>query len=252
MDIIFIPIYHFYLTSRMIYKKYIFILLSFILLSFILFISRVDNSITNEDKEYIKIFIGLEKKSPSLLSYTEQLELIKLIQKSVLTVAAPNIGIEKRKTREPKDLYLKKAGLCFDRSRVIEKILRYYGFKTRHISIYSTKETGSILKSLVTPGIKSHALSEVKTSKGWLVIDSNEEWVALDNKNQPISISEIIKNKKNIKARLLNDFPSFIFDENFFVIYGLYSRHGMYYPPFNIIPDINYSEFLYNLQFNLK
>ena len=78
MDIIFIPIYYAYLTSRMIYKKYIFILLSFILLSFILFISRVDNSITSEDKEYIKSFIVSEKKSPNLLTYTEQLELIKL------------------------------------------------------------------------------------------------------------------------------------------------------------------------------
>jgi len=228
------------------YKKYIFISLSLIFLFLVLFLSRVDNSITNEDKEYIKSITGLEKKSANLLSYSEQLELIKLIQKSVLIVAAPSIGIEKRNTREPKDLFLHKAGLCFDRSRVIEKILRYYGFKTRHISIYSTKKTGSILKSLITPGIDSHALSEVKTSKGWLVVDSNAEWVALDNKNQPISISEIIKNKKNVNQRLLNDFPSFIYNENFFVIYGLYSRHGMYYPPYNIIPDINYSEFVYN------
>jgi len=236
----------------MIYKKYIFILISFILISFVLFISRVDNSITIEDQEYIKSFIDLEQKSSSLLSYTEQLELIKLIQKSVLTVAAPNIGIEKRKTREPKDLYLKKAGLCFDRSRVIEKILRNYGFETRHISIYSTKNTGSIFKSLVTPGINSHALSEVLTTKGWLVVDSNAEWLAIDKNNQPISISEIIRSKEIVIKKLINDFPSFIYMENFFVIYGLYSRHGMYYPPFNIIPDINYSEFLYNLQFNFK
>ena len=34
---------------------------------------------------------------------------------------------------------------------------------------------------------------------------------------------------------------------NFFVaVYGLYSRHGRFYPPYNLIPDINYGEFIQN------
>ena len=230
-------------------NKIIIVVITLLLLS-ALYLSRVDNTITFEDKRFITdYFIKLEAGNPYKTSYEEQLNLIKSIQHSVFVVAPTQGSIDKRNTREPKDLYIKKTALCHDRSRVIEKILRYYGFMTRHISIYSTKETGSVLKSLLTPNIDSHALTEVKTSKGWLVVDSNEEWVAIDDKNQPISISAIIKNKKNVKERLLNDFPSFIYMEDFFVIYGLYSRHGMFYPPFNIIPDINYSEFLYNFQF---
>jgi hypothetical protein len=215
-------------------KKIIIVVITLLLLS-ALYLSRVDNTITFEDKKFITdYFIKLEAGDPYKTSYEEQLNLIKSIQHSVFVVAPTQGGIDKRNTREPKDLYLNKAGLCFDRSRVIEKILRYYGFKTRHISIYSTKNTGSIFKSLVTPGINSHALSEVLTSKGWLVVDSNAEWLAID------------KNKEVVTEKLLNNFPSIIYMEDFFVIYGLYSRHGMYYPPYNFIPDINYSEFINN------
>ena len=227
-------------------NKIIIVVITLLLLS-ALYLSRVDNTITFEDKRFITdYFIKLEAGDPYKTSYEEQLNLIKSIQHSVFVVAPTQGGIDKRNTREPKDLYLNKVGLCFDRSRVIEKILRYYGFKTRHISIYSTKNTGSIFKSLVTPGINSHALSEVLTSKGWLVVDSNAEWLAIDKNSHPISISEIIKSKEVVTEKLLNNFPSFIYMEDFFVIYGLYSRHGMYYPPYNFIPDINYSEFINN------
>ena len=230
-------------------KKNIFLVLSLLLIT-TFYLSRVDNQVTNEDEAFIKdYFINLDEVNPYASSYIEQLNLIKSIQHSVFVVASTDGGIDKKSTREPKDLYLNKAGLCFDRSRVIEKILRYYGFKTRHISIYSTEVTKSVLRSLITPGIKSHALTEVKTSKGWLVVDSNKEWLSLDINSNPISISEIIKNKKIVTEKLLNSFPSFIYMKDFFVIYGLYSRHGMYYPPYNIIPDINYPEFLFNLQF---
>jgi len=230
-------------------KKIKIILIIFLLIFSTLYLSRVVNTITFEDKNFInEHFIKLETDNPYETSYEEQLNLIQSIQQSVFVVApiTRGGGIEKGRAREPKDLFIKQTGVCHDRSRVIEKILRYYGFKTRHISIYSSEETDSIVKSLLTPGINSHALTEVKTSKGWLVVDSNKEWVAIDYNDLPISISEIIKNKKNIKARLLNDFPSFIFDENFFVIYGLYSRHGMFYQPYNFVPDINYSEFTSN------
>ena len=213
----------------------------------ILYVSRVDNRITQEDVEFItNHFINLDAGDPYSKSYEKQLDLIKSIQHSVFIVAPTHNRIDKRNAREPKDLYLNKGGICNDRSRVIEKILRYYGFKTRHIALYSTGETDSNLKSILTPGIPSHALTEVLTSKGWLVVDSNEEWVAIDKNNHPISISEIIRNKNSVIGRLKNEFPFPIYVNDFFAIYGLYSRHGMYYPPYNFIPDINYSEFLDN------
>ena len=224
------------------------------LLSFIVFIlliffySAVDNELTIEDQRYIKDhYINLPKIAPYKLSYPNQLEIIKQIQKSVFKVAPKHIGIPKRQKREPKDLFEQKIGQCFDRSRVIEKVLRYYGFKTRHIALYSIQKTGSIFRSLITPGIASHAFSEVYTSKGWLVVDSNHEWLALDRESNPFSIRDIRHNKPNVINRLKEVLPSFIYKEDFFYVYGLYSRHGMFYPPYNYIPDINYVEFLDNI-----
>jgi len=226
-------------------KKILTVLL--LLLVLMLGYSEVDNSITLEDKDFIvNKFIDLKVENPYTKGYDQQIELIQLIQSSVFRVAPGMSGIAKRASREPKDLYLNKTGLCFDRSRVIEKILRYHGFKTRHIALYSTQETQSIVRSLVTPGIASHAFTEVYTSKGWLVVDSNSEWISLDRTNNPISIEEIRDKKKSVISRLKNELPSFIYRDAFFIIYGLYSRHGMYYPPYNIIPDINYYEFVDN------
>ena len=212
-----------------------------------LYYNKVDNQITQEDVNFITDrFIKIKVSNPYEKTYQQQLQLIKSIQHSVFVVARPMVGIEKGKPREPKDLYLKKTGLCFDRSRVIEKILRYYGFKTRHIALYSTKETNSTFKSLITPGIASHAFTEVFTNKGWLVVDSNSEWLSLDRQDNPISVEGIKDNKESVKNKLKNKLPSFVYEDDFFIIYGLYSRHGMYYPPYNIIPDINYSEFIDN------
>jgi hypothetical protein len=228
-------------------KKFLFFcsLVIFILLYF----SKVDNKITEEDILFINDkFISLSIDDPYTLNYEKQIEIIKSIHSSVFSIAPGMNPIPKKNNREPKDLYYNKSGQCFDRSRVIEKILRYYGFETRHIALYSTQKTKSFFKSLITPGIGSHAFSEVLTSKGWLVVDSNNEWIALNEDNMPISIDSILKNKEYVKENLKGDFPSYIYDEDFFIIYGLYSRHGMYYPPFNIIPDINYSEFKYNLE----
>jgi len=213
----------------------------------VLYFNQVDNKITQEDVSFITDkFLNLKRDDPYKKSYQKQLQLISLIQHSVFVVARPMVGIEKGKPREPKDLYLKQSGLCFDRSRVIEKILRYYGFKTRHIALYSTKDTRSVLKSLVMPGIASHAFTEVSTTKGWLVVDSNSEWLSLDKHNNPISVEEIHNNKERVINKLKNELPSFVYEDDFLIIYGLYSRHGMYYPPYNNIPDINYSEFLDN------
>ncbi len=226
--------------------KKILIVIALLIIS-ILYYNKVDNQITQEDVKFITDkFINLKVSNPYEKTYQQQLQLIKSIQHSVFVVARPMVGIEKGKPREPKDLYLKKTGLCFDRSRVIEKILRYYGFKTRHIALYSTKDTHSILKSLVTPGIASHAFTEVFTNKGWLVVDSNSEWLSLDKQNNPISVEEINNNKKSVVNKLKNELPSFVYEDDFFIIYGLYSRHGMFYPPYNNIPDINYSEFIDN------
>ena len=38
-----------------------------------------------------------------------------------------------------------------------------------------------------------------------------------------------------------------IYEQPFTFVYGLYSRHGQFYPPYNFVPDINYDEFVNNV-----
>jgi Transglutaminase-like superfamily len=164
---------------------------------FVLFVvlrlHEVDNSVTEEDKRYIAKFLRSEKAgAPSgKMSYEEEIDYIVRVQKAVLGTAAGQAGIPFDKPREPKQLYRAKSGLCYDRSRAIEKILRAAGFETRHISIFSTHKTDSALKSLITPGVASHAVTEVLTSNGWLVVDSNHLWVSLDQQGSPVSIEQL-------------------------------------------------------------
>src|SRR3546814_13565188 len=92
--------------------------------------------------------------------------------------------------REPKDLYAGQSGECYDRSRSIEKLLRLAGFEARHVSVYSVTDGSSVLGVLLTPGTSSHAVSEVLTQRGWMLVDSNARWIGL-KASQPISAEEI-------------------------------------------------------------
>lgn len=234
-------------------KKILFFASLVIFLSIIvsMIYSQVDNSLTDEDFIYIEKFLeeGNVQTIPSKRSFKEEINFISSVQSAVLSRAPKGEGIPFGTYREPKDIYKAKKGLCYDRSRVIEKILRSAGFKTRHISIYSTKTTGSKIKSLFTPGVSSHAVTEVLTDKGWLVVDSNNLWISLDYENNPASIEEIqsdIDKKQLLWNKRFFSSMNNIYKEPFTFLYGLYSRHGKMYPPFNPIPDIEYSEFLFN------
>ncbi len=225
------------------------ILLSFSVvacLAMVLFYHAVDNSLSDDDRKYIPLYLDRVIPLRAGYLYKDELNYIVSVQRSVLDVASKNEGILHYKKREPKEVYNVKKGLCYDRSRVIEKILRYAGFRTRHVSMY-TEQAGFSLKSIVTPGIPSHAVTEVLTKKGWLVVDSNAPWVSLDKDLHPISIDSI---KEMIKKSSLIDWavepPTDMYLNPFVFVYGLYSRHGKFYPPYSPVPDIHYAEFLQN------
>jgi hypothetical protein len=217
----------------------------FICLVAVLSYHAVDNSLSKEDYQYIPMYLNKVRPLPENPTYTDELDFIMSVQNSVLNIAPGNDGLPFGQKREPKELYEAKTGLCFDRSRVIEKILRYSGFETRHVFIYST---GSIIKLLINPDVPSHAVTEVLTKNGWLVVDSNARWVSTDANRQPISIGNIqssIENSVSIQWGM--EPPTSIYVEPFIFVYGLYSRHGKFYPPYNFIPDIQYAEFIQNL-----
>ncbi|MGK0173207.1 MAG: hypothetical protein ACI9W2_004954 [Gammaproteobacteria bacterium] len=213
--------------------------------------SAVDNTVTPQEQHYINKFLAGNNLSGLVegRSYSSEIEFIIGVQRSVLSQAHGQEGIPLGASREPKDVLEAGTGLCYDRSRVIEKILRNAGFETRHIAIYSTRDTGSSLRSLLTPQVASHALTEVLTQRGWLVVDSNVAWLSLDSAHNPVGISAI---KADVDRGAMvwlgqQDPMNAIFSAPFVHVFGLYSRHGLFYPPYNRIPDIQYGEFSANL-----
>lgn len=220
-----------------------FLILISLLTVVVLWFASVDNSLTVEDVTYIKLFHP-EVVDGSLLDYAEQLKFINSVLVLVSSITSDYSGIPLNQSREPKDLYLRKSGLCYDRSRVIEKILRFNKFNIRHVSVFSLDGFTSKIKALFRRGISSHAVSEVETKKGWMLLGSNNVWMAQMQNGDPLSASDIqSKIRSGEEMSWLHPPHTSIYDADFIFFYGLYSRHGRFYPPFNPIPDINYSEF---------
>lgn len=181
-----------------------------------------------------------------LATYDGQVEAIIAVQDAVLKASPNDTDIPFDMPREPADLLRMQMGFCFDRSRAIEKILAMLGLETRHIAVYSTRKTGSALVSLLTPQVMSHAVSEVKTNKGWMVVDSNDRWIGLTRDNLPVSM-ETLRNThaSGTKWSARNeDRVNRIFTGEFTYVIGLYSRHGRFFPPYTRVPDVNWRDFV--------
>jgi hypothetical protein len=168
-------------------------------------------------------------------SFDEQVAFIKAARDRILDAAPVHRPIPAGQPRELTDVLRAGHGQCFDRSRAIETILRAYGFEARHIAIYSTAKTRSALKSLVSPGVESHALTEVKTVRGWLLVDSDQSWIGLTTDGKLASLDDLSGKKWRSP-------PPDILKRPFTYVRGLYSRHGGFYRPYNPIPDVSWPE----------
>jgi hypothetical protein len=63
-----------------------------------------------------------------------------------------------------------------------------------------------------------------------------------------VSIQDIQNSVENAAAITWKQAPPVdIYTEPFTFVYGLYSRHGKFYPPYNFIPDVHYGEFIQNI-----
>jgi hypothetical protein len=180
-------------------------------------------------------------------TFEQEVAFISAVQDRVLDAAPVDREIPQGQSRELTQLVRAGHGLCFDRSRAIETVLRTYGFEARHAAIYSTAKTGSALKSLVTPQVQSHALSEVKTSRGWMLVDSNSRWIGLTASGDPVDLAEVPALRRARWDSHARDPLPRIFLRPYIWVYGLYSRHGRFYPPFDPVPDLNWAELTANL-----
>ena len=219
-------------------------------------IHNVPKTITKEDADYIyKIsdslgydWQGVKKHE----NFEDEIADIRTIQSAVLKLTPVQKQIPNYHTREPKDLYELRYAQCSDRSRVMDKMLRLAGFESRVASIYDTSNTGSALQSLLTTDknlVRSHSMVEVKTSKGWVMVDTNDLWLGLDQDMQPVSLEKWQSHVHDKKWQWNRGNTGDIYPlmtKDFTYIYGLYSRHGKFYAPYTPIPDYNFGELLQN------
>jgi len=113
--------------------------------------------------------------------------------------------------------------------------------------MYSTVETGSAWGALTTPDTISHAITEVKTSRGWMVVDSKTRWAGLTADGRPLDLADVRDNpKQRWNAKVKSGLPE-IYGAPFTYVYGLYSRHGRFYPPYDPVPDVNWVELTQNI-----
>lgn len=234
-----------------------------------LFMLNASLSLNSSDKRYIRYFLKeweMDKNLGSLhKSFDDQIEFISRLQDSTLS-QFDNGDVEPSVSANIEYYYTTRKGLCFNRSFFQEKILRYAGFKTRHLYIYFTEDsTPTRSRDLFKTRLLSHAMFEVKTKKGWMAVDTNGNWIALDENREPMTLGELrerLMGERLVLAKMptkgtvfFNQLPV---KYNFRFLYGIYSRHGDYLNSgpmekmFNgalirKAPDYNLREFFYNL-----
>ncbi len=205
-------------------------------------VTNVSTHVTDSDDAVFRTVLGL-KKPQGALSYEQELELIKSAQALVLQKAPVGEPIAEYSDREPENLFQKKSGLCYDQSRTYDKIFTWYGFESRHIYLLYpehpvTKEKLSFLRAFFTKGTSSHAVTEVKTSRGWLVVDSNSSWVSQARDGSPVDADHIY-----VQANRFAVMPEY-WNRPYWAIRGLYSRRGQLYRPYIPYPELNWYDFI--------
>jgi len=217
-----------------------------IILVLLIVIHDVPKAPTEKDKQFIFTIYPKPPINAQLFSFEQQVALIQSFQKSIHQQFIIGDPIAYNQSREPEDLVNHKEGRCYDFSRTIEKFLMLNQFEVRHVAVYQVNpKVGKLLSFLKVQGA-SHSLTEVKTKKGWMIVDSNFEWIGIDSLGQPKSFREICAKRQTWKYRVVKGYEPF-FNECPIYIYGLYSRHGCFYPPYTFIPDYHFKDLLYNL-----
>ena len=198
-------------------------------------ISHVSTTVTPDDKQVFENELNIVSlQHPQ--TFADEIAAIKTIQHKVFVKAPVGKGIADFEPREPSDLMRKREGLCFDRSRTFDKAFEFIGLPSRHIYILYRQDRG-FLSAFFHHGQASHAVTEVKTSKGWMFVDSNTEWIGLTRDGQVVNADDVWK-----RAAEFDSIPGYLKDP-WWAIRGLYSRKGQLYPPYITFPNINLPDF---------
>jgi len=207
-------------------------------------LTNVNTKLSLEDEQFLSILHGDKNnldKQQTVKSFESEVAAIKKIYETVVDHGriSPFRAYGKNHKRNIEQFLSGPTLVCHVSTRVLEQSLVYFGYEVRHVFILSATEHGVL--SLFKANVPSHAISEVKTSKGWLMLDPNFNMI-YSYKGEVFSASTITENTL-IKHE--------IFHNPHIVIPGLYSRHGLFFWPFLRLPDINWRNFLsFDLSFS--
>ena len=220
--------------------KIFLILLLVTLPTYILFSINVLKKISKQDLAAINA-LKVNDSCSNINSYKDELNCFREIQTSqsnlVKNTSCRGYFLEIGST----EFLNANTGCCFDRARLMEQTLRHYGFKVRHVHLHKTDNLG--FANLFVPRTSSHATNEVLSSKGWIGMDSNENFLLLDKDLNPHTYS------RAIEKGIIKDFTNVDFYEvPLIYIVGLYSRHGTFFKPYLPgLPELNFNDFFSNL-----
>lgn len=198
--------------------------------------TNVPTKPTNED---VAVFggLGLNIGLGLGLGFEDQVSLIRKVQKDVFAKAPLGEGIPLYESREPADLMRYGQGLCFDRSRTFDKAFTFVGLESRHVYILY-KNKLPFWRAAFTYRQPSHAVTEVKTSRGWMFVDSNTEWVAITRDGEPVNADDVWRRFSEFENP-----PPYLKDP-WWAIRGMYSRKGQLYGAGIPFPEFNWPDFL--------
>ena len=204
----------------------------------------VDTDVGVDDRRVIDD-LDLDGTCRGVDEFEDQLRCIESVQATIaFEFPDTSDSFQKGETgHEPGDYATRGYGPCYDRARLIEQTLRHYGFDARRIALYE-RQRGPW--NYLRPGIRSHALTEVETARGWVVVDSVKPFVAVDYDQKPWTIDEL---RDGLADGAIDDetfaspIPDDLFDGEFIYVQGLHSRHGYFFEPHLPVPEINWEHF---------
>ena len=218
-------------------------------------------NVSKEDEAFIKAFSrewNLTNNADSIhASFENEIAFVTTLQNCVLE-EIKHKEIPQQNFGDLRYYYTEKKGFCYDRAVLLEKFLKYNGFSFRHLYLYFGEDNQApSISNFFKKDLASHALLEVKTKNGWMVMGTNANWLGLSNKNEVLDVDQLRKriSQHNLVLRTEATIGTCFWKEkgdHFRYIYGLYSRHGQFFNhpkaggsaslfPFHFLPDYNLS-----------
>jgi hypothetical protein len=202
-----------------------------IILSSLIYLKNVNVNLTEDD---IKTFESMGFSKPTQnLTFEQEISLIRQGQEKIFKLAPFGKAIPDYQPREITDLLDYGSGLCYDRSRSLDQLFSYLGFESRHVFVLF-KEDRPFFSAIFRKQQGSHAVTEVKTSRGWMYVDSNSPWIAIIQSGEVVNADDVWKRFDEF------DNPPPYLNQPWWAIRGLYTRGGRKYPPYIPFPEMSW------------